>query len=157
MANKKVQKMEDLKTGGVTRAVEKDTLSEWQIFPESKSGLQLKKQRMAELDKFKKLLKKVAQAEVKVLQVKVKNAFLLTKMQGDFVVVDSNAKGVRRTWSEVFETGALGSNECNMGAKRVQQGLHLAARESTVDIYGQGKHGEEERLADESHHSRMQY
>jgi len=70
---------------------------------------------------------------VKVLQTKVKNAFLLTKMQGDFVVVDSNAKGVRRTWSEVVERGALGSNECNMSAKRVQQGLHLAAGESTAN------------------------
>ena len=109
------------------RACVEDT----QTLPESKSELTLKKQRMAELDKLKKLLK-AKQAEVKALQAN--RAALLKAMQEDLVVVDSNAKGVQRTWSEVVERGALGSNRRNMGATWVQQGLPLAAVEGTTDM-----------------------
>ena len=109
------------------RACVEDT----QTLPESKSELTLKKQRMAELNKLKKLLK-AKQAEVKALQAN--RAALLKAMQDDLVVVDSNAKGVQRTWSEVVERGALGSNRRNMGATWVQQGLPLAAVEGTADM-----------------------
>ncbi len=109
------------------RACVEDT----QTLPESKSELTLKKQRVAKLNKLKKLLK-AKQAEVKALQAN--RAALLKAMQDDLVVVDSNAKGVQRTWSEVVERGALGSNKRNMGATWAQQGLPLIAVEGTADM-----------------------